>query len=320
MKNKNKIFWSGTKTQKDGRIKLEYEMQITDTVLMIKPQGFRFNEETSKTNLFQIEHHHSVNDKVQTKARKEFDSFVKKLRNYRVKIIVVNDTKKMPDAIFPNWITLHSDGTIVIYPMHAKNRRLERRKDIVDMLKKKFKFSKLLDLSSYEKKGLALEGFGSLVLDRVNKIAYACLSERTSLEVARVFCKKMKYKLVKFRAFDSKGVDVYHTDVVMSIGETFAIICSRAIKGDNVIKSLKKTHEVIEISLKQMHEFSGNCFEVVSSRGEKILVMSLRAYKALNKKQIDRIRKYCKILKVNINTIEKHGGGSARCMMLGVYK
>ena len=291
---------------------------------MIRPVDFRFNEQTASNNRFQQD---ADEINVQQKALKEFDGFVLELRNNGIDVTVINDTlqPETPDSIFPNnWISLHEDGTVVLYPMFSENRRLERRQDILEELSNKFVVSRVIDLSDYENKNHFLEGTGSLVLDRKAKIAYACRSLRTSEDVIEDFCTQTGYTFVLFNALDGTGFPIYHTNVMMCIAEEFAVICLDAIpdlkQRDMVADSLRNNGKtVMDITIDQMNQFAGNMLQVKNDRNESLLVMSDQAYHALSKEQIDLLETYNKIVTAPISTIEKHGGGSARCMLAEIH-
>jgi len=298
--------------------------QSTNHILMIRPVDFKFNEQTARNNKFQIA---STETNVQTEALKEFDAFVDLLRKNDVDVTVVDDTlePETPDSIFPNnWVSFHEDGSVYLYPMFSENRRLERRKEILDGLKNKFEVSHISDLSFYEHQHAFLEGTGSMVLDRTNKIAYACLSVRTDEEVLNNFCMLTGYEPVAFQAVDATNFPIYHTNVMMCIGDRFAVICLDSIKDPeeklNVSISLKGSgKEIIEISLEQMNKFAGNMLQVSNMEGESLLVMSEQAYLSLNDEQIASLEQYSRIIYAPLYTIEKNGGGSARCMLAEIH-
>lgn len=299
-------------------------MQTTNNLLMIRPVDFKFNEQTASNNMFQQD---SDETNVQQKALEEFDSFVLALRKNGIDVTVINDTlyPETPDSIFPNnWISLHEDGTVVLYPMFSENRRLERRQDIIEELSNKFVVSQVIDLSDYENKNQFLEGTGSLVLDRKAKIAYACRSLRTSEEVIEDFCAQTGYTFVLFNALDGSGFPIYHTNVMMCIAEEFAVICLDAISDlnqrDEVVNSLSNNGKtVMDITIDQMNQFAGNMLQVKNDKNEPLLVMSEQAFNALTKEQIDFLETYNKIVTAPLDTIEKHGGGSARCMLAEIH-
>ncbi|MGC4034591.1 MAG: arginine deiminase-related protein [Chitinophagaceae bacterium] len=291
---------------------------------MIRPVNFGFNAETAVNNAFQVP---GQDENAQENALKEFDQFVSKLRQNDVNVIVVNDTPEpfTPDSIFPNnWISFHEDGTLIYYPMFAVNRRLERKQNVIDTIRDQFEIKSQLDLSSYEAKDVFLEGTGSMVLDRENKIAYACLSPRTDKAVLNDFCKQTGYKPVSFRAVDGNGKEIYHTNVMMCVADKYVVICLDSINDEaqrnTVADTIKKTgKEIIAISLDQMNHFAGNMLQVQNVNGEKLLVMSSQAFESLTAEQINRLNGYNRIIHSSLTTIETNGGGSARCMMAEVH-
>ncbi|WP_246077125.1 citrulline utilization hydrolase CtlX [Pedobacter ureilyticus] len=291
---------------------------------MIRPVDFKFNEQTAGDNKFQVA---SEQSNVQQKALAEFDGFVDVLRENGVDVTVISDTLEpaTPDSIFPNnWVSFHEDGSVFLYPMHSANRREERRKDIIDELGKTFEVGHLTDLSFFEQQHLFLEGTGSMVLDRVNKIAYACLSVRTDKEVLENFAMLSGYEVVAFQAVDENGFPIYHTNVMMCIGEKFAVVCLDSIKYTEdkiaVLESFKATNKtVIDISFEQMNHFAGNMLEVKNKDGESLLVMSEQALKVLHGTQITALSAFSKIVTAPIYTIEQNGGGSARCMLAEIH-
>jgi hypothetical protein len=299
--------------------------QSTNNILMIRPVSFGFNEQTAGSNAFQ--NRDADQQAVQDKALAEFDGFVKTLKENGVNVIVVDDTPQphTPDSIFPNnWVSFHADGTIFLYPMQAENRRLERREDIINKLEATFKVAHVIDLSRFEAEDKFLEGTGSMVLDRENKIAYACLSPRTNKEVLTLFGGQAGYKIVSFDAVDEHYKAIYHTNVLMCIGSKFAVICADSIpdphEKNEVLETLRSTQkEVVTITFNQMNRFAGNMLEVKNAAGENLIVMSQNAYQALDDQQKNILKKYGKLVYADINTIETNGGGSARCMMAEVH-
>jgi hypothetical protein len=300
-------------------------MQTTPHILMIRPVAFGLNQQTAISNAFQNTDAPQKN--VQEKALVEFDAFVDKLRVHNVDVTVIEDTLEphTPDSIFPNnWISFHKEGSIFLYPMQAENRRLERRDDIIDELSTIFDIREVNDLSATENNGEYLEGTGSMVLDRENKISYACLSIRTQRKVLDIFCKETGYTSFTFHAVDENGMAIYHTNVMMCIGDQFVVICLDTIRDVTerglIIKRFEDTgKEIIEISLQQMNHFAGNMLQVLSKKGKSFLVMSGSAHDNLNHSQIAQINKYTEILSSPIPTIEENGGGSARCMMAEIH-
>lgn len=300
-------------------------MYYTSTVFMVRPVNFAFNEQTAHSNAFQDRK--SKDLEVHDKALKEFDDFVQVLRDNGLNVIVIEDkpAPHTPDSIFPNnWISTHTDGKVFIYPMEASNRRFERRPEIIEELRNKFKIESEVDLTYLESQNKFLEGTGSMVLDRKNKLAYACISPRTDKKALNIFCDLSGYKPVVFHAFGPSGKAIYHTNVMMCVGEQFAVICLEAIRDAaerEYVKNLLETSgkEVVEISLQQMHRFAGNMLQLTSNDGAALLVMSQQAYQSLSNSQIKQLTKYCKIVSSPLNTIENCGGGSARCMIAEIY-
>ena len=299
--------------------------QTTSTILMIRPVNFGFNEQTAGSNAFQ--NRSAEQQQVQDKALKEFDNLVNVLQENGVEVIVIDDTFEphTPDSIFPNnWVSFHNDGTVFLYPMMAENRRLERREDIIMQLEDEFKVKHVIDFSHFEHENKFLEGTGSMVLDRENKIAYACLSPRTDKEVLDLFCKESGYQPVLFHAVDQNGMDIYHTNVLMCIGSSFAVICLDSIKDESekeqVISVLKSTQkQIVAISFEQMNHFAGNMLEVQNQTGESLIVMSKSAWDSLNYEQRAIFSSFSKPIYTDISTIENNGGGSARCMIAEVH-
>jgi hypothetical protein len=309
-------------------------MSSTDTILMIRPVHFKFNEQTASNNYYQHVDKHLSEEQGQAKAQKEFDDFVQKLREKDIRVIVIEDTPETdtPDSIFPNnWVSFHSEGTVIFYPMFAENRRLERRDDILEILKQSgnFRITRKVDLSGYENEGRFLEGTGSMVLDRTSRVAYAALSERTDHGLFRDFCDTYGYRPVAFTAYQSVGnqrLPIYHTNVMMAVGEDFAVICAECIDDETermeVISALEDTgKEVILISEEQVRKFAGNMLEVRSSKspGKRYLIMSQSAYDCLTEIQRAALSSHCEIIYSPLDTIEELGGGSARCMMAEVF-
>jgi len=305
-------------------------MQVTNTILMIRPVNFRMNEQTAVNNYFQEELKVSMAS-VNTKAQEEFDAFVKVLRDKRVNVIVVEDTKvpDTPDSIFPNnWVSFHQNGTVGLYPMFAENRRNERREDVLERLESEgFQIENIMDYTSAEEENLFLEGTGSLLIDRVDQIVYCALSARAEEELIIEFCEDFDCLPVIFTAnqtVDGKRLPIYHTNVMMCLAETFSVICLDTIddkkEKKNVLHHLKESgKEIIDITENQMHHFAGNMLQVLGADDKRYLVMSSQAYDSLNTSQITAIEKHCEILHSSLETIETCGGGSARCMMAEVF-
>ena len=294
---------------------------------MVRPAHFGYNQETAVSNAFQTMDESLRPEEARRQAVLEFDTFVEKLRSAGVDVIVLEDTDTpvKPDAVFPNnWITFHEDGTVATYPMNAPARRLERREDVLETLGKRFLISQHLRFEHFEEMDMYLEGTGSLILDRPNRIAYACLSPRTDEHLLDDFCNKMGYEKLAFIAVDGNGQEVYHTNVMMALGDAFVVVCLESVraKGErerllNKFAATKK--EIIEISLDQMMAFAGNMLQVRSRDGKPLLVMSEQAYKSLRPEQVQQIEKHAEILYSPLYVIEKYGGGSARCMMAEVF-
>ena len=305
-------------------------MQITNTILMIRPVSFRMNEQTAVNNYF-MEDIDLKNQEINQKAQEEFDAFVSALKNKGVNVIVIDDTKEpdTPDSIFPNnWISFHSNGVVGVYPMFAENRRNERREDIFLTLEENgFKINEVIDYTSAEDEGLFLEGTGSILIDRVNKKAYCALSQRANEDLFIEFCEDFDFFPVIFTAnqsVDGKRLPIYHTNVMMALAENFVVICTDSIddkkERKNVLDHLKiDGKEIITITEKQMHHFAGNMLQVLGSEGRKYMVMSTAAFNSLTPKQIAQIENHCPILHSSLDTIETCGGGSARCMMAEVF-
>lgn len=297
---------------------------------MIRPVRFRMNEQTAVNNYFMEDI--DLNDNtINLKAQQEFDAFVAVLRAKGIEVIVVEDTPDpdTPDSIFPNnWISFHSNGTVVIYPMFAENRRKERREDILDILETKgFLIENIVDYTSAEEEGLFLEGTGSILMDRVNQKVYCALSDRAHEELVIEFCEDFECTPVIFTAYQSvngERLPIYHTNVMMCLGEDYAVICLKSIddkkERKNVLAHLKGDgKEIIDITEEQMHHFAGNMLQVAGRSEERYLIMSSAAYKSLRSDQIRTLEKYNPIVHSTLDTIEACGGGSARCMMAEVF-
>lgn len=304
------------------------QSQATSRLLMIRPVRFAFNEQTAESNAFQdVKLAAQTKDVAQEDARREFDEMARQLQAIGVDVMVYDDTVEpyTPDSIFPNnWVSFHASGTVVLYPMQAENRRLERRQDIIDELAKKYHVARIIDLTHFEQEGKFLEGTGSLVLDRMNRVAFACLSPRTHPDVLAEFSRQTGYRTVSFRAADASGKAIYHTNVLMCIADTFAIICLSAISDPDERLMVRQELEglnkrVVDISLEQMASFAGNMLMVKTRKGQKLLVMSTRAFESLTPKQIDLLDDYATLLHFDLSMIEGNGGGSARCMMAEVH-
>lgn len=296
----------------------------TNKILMIRPAGFTYNAETAVNNLFQVT---GKAENAQQKALQEFDAFVEQLKANGIHVFVIDDTPEphTPDSIFPNnWISFHENNTIVLYPMFAKNRRAERKQHVKDFINQYFKPTNIIDLTHYENDNLFLEGTGSMVLDRENKIAYACLSPRTNKKVLDAFCEKMHYTSCCFYAKDKNEQDIYHTNVMMCVADKYIIVCLEAVTDKTeqscLITTIEQTgKKIIDISLDQMNCFAGNMLQLKNDYEEKILMMSSQALQSLKKEQLNTLESFNKIIHSNLNTIETNGGGSARCMIAEVF-
>ncbi|MCB0516367.1 MAG: amidinotransferase [Bacteroidetes bacterium] len=296
--------------------------------MMIEPQNFGFNEQTATSNVFQ-KNVGLDKETIQNNAIKEFHQFVEKLRKHGINVCVFKDypIPATPDSIFPNnWVSFHEDGTIILYPMLAENRRLERRSDIFMRLKSKSRFfiKQVKDYSAYENDGLFLEGTGSIVLDRVNHIAYAVYSSRTHHKILEEWSKFTGYSICGFDAKNENGSEIYHTNVLMCIADQFAVICLDAISNpqerEMVVDTLEKSgKKIISITFEQMNHFAGNMLQVHNNENKHFLVMSSQAYESLTAEQQKELKKFNKIIHSPLDTIELLGGGSARCMMAEIF-
>ncbi|MEO5967567.1 MAG: arginine deiminase-related protein [Ferruginibacter sp.] len=301
-------------------------MQATNNILLIRPAKFGFNTQTESSNAFQNKVDETPEELIK-KVNKEFELFASTLISKGINVLIINDTEfpAKPDAIFPNnWISFHSDGTVVLYPMNAVNRQAERRLDILEKLKEQYLISRILDFSHFEKQNKFLEGTGSIIFDHDNKIAYACISTRTNKELFLNVCEQLYYNAICFSSYDENGMEIYHTNVMMCIAEKFAVICLESItdkiERDFVIKSLESSgHTIIEISLDQVKNFAGNMLELKNLTGKSYLVMSASADDSLTQLQKDSIIKFSEIVPLNVSTIENTGGGSVRCMIAEVF-
>lgn len=295
---------------------------------MIEPIAFGYNAETAKNNYFQVE---QTGSDIQSKALAEFNTFVGKLREKGINVITIKDTldPHTPDSIFPNnWVSFHKDGKVVLYPMFASNRRVERREDIIESIKDQgFEVAEIDDWSFSETQGHFLEGTGSMIFDHDHKIAYGSVSLRLDEKLFREFCTKYGFTPVVFHSFQTVGTErlpIYHTNVMMCVADKFVVICLDCIddelEREKVVEAIKGSgKEIIEISEDQMQQFAGNMLQVQNKEGKKFLVMSQTAYQSLTPEQLAAIEKYCEIIYSDLNTIEVNGGGSARCMLAEVF-
>lgn len=293
-------------------------------LLMIRPVNFGFNAETAVNNSFQVA---EEGQEVQEKARAEFEYLLQLLTANDIDVTVMDDTPLpfTPDAVFPNnWISFHEGGIICLYPMFAPNRRQERKPGLIAALQKKFNTTSIIDFTAHEKHNRFLEGTGSMVLDRRFHIAYACLSPRTTTDVLDEFCRTMHFTPVVFNASDDTGSPIYHTNVMMCVTEQYVVICLESIPDSRQKKHIISTieasgKEIIPITMKQMKDFAGNMLQVINKAGNAFVIMSSRAYQSLTETHVLKLEKYNKILHAPLYTIERNGGGSARCMIAEVY-
>jgi hypothetical protein len=304
--------------------------QTTNSILMVRPVNFRMNEQTAVNNYYQ-EALHIKNTEINKKAQLEFDNYVAKLRRFGIQVITIEDSLEndTPDSIFPNnWISFHENGTVAIYPMFAENRRLERREDILLKVEEKgFVIHDIIDYTVAEEQHVFLEGTGSMILDRKNRKAYCALSPRANEELFIEFCEDLEYTPVIFNAYQTvngKREAIYHTNVMMCVAETFAIVCLSCIddkkERKQVLKSLKEDKkQVIEISEEQVANFAGNMLQVRGLQDTRFLIMSQSAFEVLRKDQVQKIENHCEIISSPLTTIETCGGGSARCMMAEIF-
>ncbi len=299
---------------------------VAKTILMIRPASFGYNAETAASNVFQGNVELSKNE-VQQKALNEFDAFVNTLRSHHINVVVIEDTPlpQKPDAIFPNnWFCTLSDGTVATFPMYAANRRIEVRSDLIQTLKDDFVVTNVEDWTTYDRDQLYLEGTGSMIIDHENKLIYACLSPRTNKTLLQQFADAHGYKTVTFFSKDDNGTDVYHTNVIMHLGVDYAVICLSSIRDENerdeLVEILTKTnHDIIDITMQQVHHYAGNMLQVESEEGKLYTILSQQAFDALTHQQKQELAKHTQLLPVNISTIETVGGGSVRCMMAEIF-
>ena len=301
-------------------------MPLASTILMIRPAAFGFNEETAANNYFQVAQQ-SNHPAIQQSALTEFDNMVRILREHEIDVVVIEDTDDppKPSAIFPNnWLSTSPGGIVSVFPMYAPSRRAEKRDDIIQQLAKDFIVKDVQDWSEYEVEGRFLEGTGSMVIDYDNKMIYAAVSERTSLSVLEKYAGANDCQAIVFLATDKNGMPVYHTNVVMTLGDNFAVLCEEAIEEEweliAVRQLLESTgHTIIPITREQMHCFAGNMLQVKNTKGEKFLILSQAAYSVLRKEQKQMLEAYAKLLPIAVPTIEEVEGGSVRCMMAEVF-
>ena len=309
--------------------KKEFMRQSTNSILMIRPNNFGFNEETANDNHYQNKEFFESNSN--GNAQKEFDNMVKNLKQNGISVHVFqdDDINYTPDSIFPNnWISFHENGDIGLYPMYAKNRRLERRPEVLEFLEEEgFGIENIVDYSGAESENKFLEGTGSMILDRENRIAYCSISNRSNEDLFIDFCEDFEFTPVLFNSFQSVGderLPIYHTNVMMCVTMSYVVICLDAIddkkQRKNVCEFIKKSEkELINISENQVEKFAGNMLELLNDKGESVLVMSKSAENSLSENQKNTITNYSKIISSDINTIELCGGGSSRCMMAEIF-
>lgn len=302
-------------------------MQTTSKVLMVRPVRFGFNEQTAGNNSFQKRGYELS---AQEMALEEFDNFVSLLRANNVEVVVVEDTPEphTPDSIFPNnWFSTHASGELILYPMCAPNRRLERKEGVLTVIKEigeRGKMKRIVDLTHWEEENLFLEGTGSLIFDRKNRIVFACRSPRCDIAVLEELCEKIDYEFLDFGAYDREGSPIYHTNVMMCVGEKFVVACLDSITNIDertefisFVEDCDK--ELIEITIDQMEQFAGNMLQLRSTDGEPLLIMSATAKRSLTTNQLESLISYCKIISPELESIETNGGGSARCMLAEIF-
>lgn len=301
-------------------------MSLASTILMIRPAAFGFNEETAVNNYFQSTPNISKKE-LQQKALAEFDNMVQTLRSHDINVLVIEDSNEppKPDAIFPNnWLSTSPDGKLFVYPMYAPSRRAEKREDILKLLANDYAVKDVQDWSEYEAEGRFLEGTGSMVIDYDNKMIYACVSERTNLSVLEKYAATNSYQAIVFLATDKNGMPVYHTNVVMTLGDNFCVLCEEAIEEEWELIAVRQllestNHAIIAITREQMHQFAGNMLQVQNNKGEKFLIMSQTAFQSLRAEQKEMLEAYSTLLIIPVPTIEQVEGGSARCMIAEVF-
>ncbi len=301
-------------------------MQCASTILMVRPAAFGYNIQTAANNFFQNKTA-LLPEELQQKAVQEFDAMAEGLRNVGVDVVVIEDTPlpQKPDAIFPNnWFSTNADGVLTIFPMFAHNRRLEKRDEILKTLSNEFEIKTVYDFTEYEADCMYLEGTGSMIIDHQNRFVYACISERTHPAVVEKFSAANDYKAITFNAVDEENRPIYHTNVLMCIGDGFAVLCPKAISDDTeriaVAQLLETTgHENIYITHQQMKSFAGNMLQVKNKIGHSFIAMSQTAFLSLTDDQKERLEKHGKLLPFDVSTIENVNGGSVRCMMAEVF-
>ena len=301
-------------------------MPLASTILMVRPAAFGFNEVTAANNYFQSNPNISK-EELQQRALAEFDSMVQTLRSHDINVFIIEDTKEpaKPDAIFPNnWLSTSPNGVVTVFPMYAANRRIEKRDEILEQIANEFVIRDVQDWSEYEVEGRFLEGTGSMIIDYENKMIYACVSERTSLSVLEKYAAMNSYQAIVFLATDKNRMPVYHTNVMMALGEDFCVLCEEAIEEEWELIAVRQllestNHTIIAITRDQMHCFAGNMLQVKNNNREKFLIMSQSAFNSLRKEQKQMLEAYSTLLPIAVPTIEEVEGGSVRCMMAEIF-
>jgi hypothetical protein len=304
------------------------EPQSAGAVLMVRPARFGCNPQTAESNAFQAKPELLAGQDLQEVALREFHGLAEALDRAGVEVLVAPDSEQpaKPDAIFPNnWVSFHHDGTVALYPMLAPNRRWERRDEILQQVVRDggFRVSRTVDLTHRESEDKYLEGTGSVVLDRVHRVAYACSSPRTDLDVLGEFAQQLDYELMTFDAVDAGGAAIYHTNVLMAIGTGFAVVCSESIVNDAhraaVLSKLGTTgHAIVEITAAQMAQFAGNILELAAPKG-RIIALSTTALGCLGAAQRRALESRATLIPAQIPTIERVGGGGVRCMLAEIH-
>ncbi|MFM8280952.1 MAG: citrulline utilization hydrolase CtlX [Bacteroidota bacterium] len=304
-------------------MKLENKVNIAQSLLMVRPKAFGPNPETASTNAFQSRDIKNVQN-IDLQAIIEFNEMINVLDQHSIEVVIIDDTDSpiKPDAIFPNnWMSTHPDGTVILYPMMAKNRRYERRADIITLLQKMYVINDIYDLSHHESSNQFLEGTGSIVFDHANKTAFAAISERTHPQIFIECCNTLNYEPITFRAYHEDGLPIYHTNVLMHISPVISAICLELIHQDDRKKVIDALHQnqLLHLTSQQVHDFAGNMLCVLNDQQLPHLIGSERAFSSLDSNQLDMIQDSCIPVEVCIPTIEYIGGGSARCMMTELY-
>ena len=303
------------------------KIQTAAHVCMVRPCNFGFNYQTAESNAFQQKPSDIHSEEIQRRALEEFDTFVDLLQQAGIRVSVFEDQPQpyTPDSIFPNnWISSHIDGKVIVYPLLAPNRRLEKRQDIISFFLNQHTHPQLIDWSYFEEEGRFLEGTGSMIMDRINQVAYACISPRTNPEMIRLFCETFECRAVLFHAVDTSGVEIYHTNVMMALGAEFAVVGLDTLSNEQERKILieeiqQSGREIVSLSMDQIQAFAGNMLELRNNKGKSYLVLSKRAFDSLNRQQIATLQNYSELLVIPLDVIETYGGGSVRCMLAEVF-